>query len=151
MKMLKTLILFLASCLFSLMGYAGSFNETDGVAIKGHDPVAYFTEQKALPGTAEFKAEHQGSTFHFSSAANRDAFLANPGKYAPQYGGYCAFGVSRGYKADTDPKAFTVIDGKLYLNYSGEVKDMWSKDIPGYRIKADKNWTDVEKTTKVIR
>ena len=148
---MKSLATFLAAALLSLSAWAGSFHETDGVAIKGYDPVAYFTDKKAEAGGAEFKAEHKGSIFYFKTAANRDAFLAAPDKYAPQYGGYCAFGVSRGYKADTDPKAFTIVDGKLYLNYNGEVKDMWSKDVPGHLNKADSKWAEVEKTTKVIR
>jgi YHS domain-containing protein len=130
---------------------AGEFNETDGVAIQGYDPVAYMIEQKAEKGRAEFIGSFKGSTFRFKSAANRDLFLANPEKYAPQYGGYCAFGVSRGYKAATSPDAFTVVDGKLYLNYNGEVKATWGKDLPGYIGKADAQWATVEKTTKVVR
>ncbi len=130
---------------------AGSFNETDGVAIDGYDPVAYMAEQKAVKGSAEFTSVHKGSVFHFKNAANRDTFVVNPEKFAPQYAGYCAFGVSRGYKAVTSPDAFTVVDGKLYLNYNLEVKTMWAKDTPGYIGKADGNWATVEKTTKVNR
>ena len=130
---------------------AGSFNETDGVAIDGYDPVAYLTEQKAVKGHADFTAVYKGSTFHFKNAANRDSFAASPEKFAPQFGGYCAFGVSRGYKAVTSPDAFTVVDGKLYLNYNAEVKTMWTQDMPGHIRKADGNWSTVEKTTKVNR
>lgn len=130
---------------------AGEFNETDGVAIKGFDPVVYITEQAAVPGGAEFSSVHKGSTFHFRNAGNRDAFNANPDRYAPQYGGYCAYGVSRGYKAATTPDAFSVIDGKLYLNYNAEVKTLWSKDIPGFIDKANAQWPTVAKTTKVSR
>ena len=143
----------IAAALFcaALTVMAGSYHETDGVAIEGYDPVAYMTEHKAAKGHAEFSNVHKGSVFHFKDAANRDAFIANPDKFAPQYGGYCAFGVSRGYKAATSPDAFTVVDGKLYLNYNAEVKTMWSSDIPAYVRKADRNWTVVEKTTKVSR
>ena len=130
---------------------AGQFYETDGVAIGGFDPVAYMTAQKAVVGSADFTSVHKGSTFRFKSAANRDAFAANPEKFAPQYDGYCAFGVSRGYKAVTSPNAFTVVDGKLYLNYNAEVKAMWSKDAAGYIGKADANWAAVAKTTKINR
>ncbi len=140
-----------AMIIASLSAMAGTFNETNGVAIDGFDPVAYLTEQKAIKGSAEFSNVYKDSTFHFKSAANRDAFIANPEKFAPQYAGYCAFGVSRGYKAATTPDAFTVVDGKLYLNYNAEVKTMWAKDMPGYIGKADSNWAAVEKTTKVIR
>jgi hypothetical protein len=123
---------------------AGAFNETNGVAIDGFDPVAYMQEKKAVKGGAAFTHTFKGSVFQFKSAANRDAF-------APQYDGYCAFGVSRGYKAVTSPEAFTVSDGKLYLNFNNEVKAMWSKDMPGFIGKADANWPVVEKTTKVMR
>ncbi len=130
---------------------AGEFNETDGVAISGFDTVAYVNEQKAVRGSAEFSSAYKGASFHFKSAANRDAFIANPEKFAPQYGGYCAYGVSRGYKAATTADAFSVIDGKLYLNYNAEVKTLWAKDVPGYIAKADAHWPTVAKTTKVNR
>jgi YHS domain-containing protein len=97
---------------------AGEFFEEDGVAIRGYDPIAYFAEMKPVKGLAEFHAEYQGSTFYFSSAAHRDTFTASPDKFAPQYGGYCAFGMAKGYKAVIDPDAFTVVGDKLYLNYS---------------------------------
>lgn len=130
---------------------AGAFNETNGVAIDGYDPVAYLQEKQATKGNAEFTNRFKGSVFHFKSAANRDTFAAKPEKFAPQYDGYCAFGVSRGYKAATSSDAFTVVDGKLYLNFSTEVKAMWNKDIPGFIGKADANWPTVEKATKVMR
>ena len=135
----------------STLVVAGEFNETDGAAIGGYDPVAYLTERKAERGSGEFTGMYKGSTFRFKTAANRDLFLANAEKYAPQYGGYCAFGVSRGYKAGISPDAFSVIDGKLYLNYNTDVKATWSKDVSGYVGKANEKWADVEKTTKVIR
>jgi YHS domain-containing protein len=130
---------------------AGAFNETNGVAIDGYDPVAYLEEKQATKGNAEFTNRFKGSVFHFKSAANRDAFAAKPERFAPQYDGYCAFGVSRGYKAATSPDAFTVVDGKLYLNFNAVVKAMWTKDMPGFIGKADTNWPTVEKTTKVMR
>ena len=130
---------------------AGAFNETHGVAIDGFDPVAYMTEKSALKGRAEFTHVFKGSVFHFKSAENRDVFSANPEKFAPQYDGYCAFGVSRGYKAVTSPEAFTVVDGKLYLNFNADVKTMWAKDLKGYIGKADGFWAAVEKTTKILR
>lgn len=129
---------------------AGEYFEKDGVAIRGYDPVAYFTEMKPVKGSAEFHATHEGSTFYFVSAAHRDAFMANPSKYAPQYGGFCAYGMAKGYKASIDPVAFTVAGGKLYLNYSEAVRSRWTGDIPGYVKKADANWSEVRGVTKVV-
>lgn len=129
--------------------FAGEYYEKEGVAIHGYDPIAYFAEMKPVKGLAEFHAEHQGSTFYFSSGANRDTFAANPDKFAPQYGGYCAFGMAKGYKATIDPAAFTVAGDKLYLNYSDTVRSQWVSDIPGYIRKANANWPDVKKLTKV--
>ena len=102
-----------------------------------------------MKGLPEFQAEYQGSTFYFSSAANRERFSANPDKFAPQYGGYCAFGMANGYKAVIDPAAFTVVEDKLYLNYSEAIRSKWQTDIPGYIRKANTNWPDVKRLTKV--
>jgi YHS domain-containing protein len=129
---------------------AGEVFEKDGVALRGYDAVAYFSDQKPLKGVPVHQAEYKGSTFYFVSRANRDAFIADPARYAPQYGGFCAFGLSGGYKAATDPAAFTIVDGKLYLNYNGEVQKQWRADIPGSVMKADKNWPAVSSQTKVI-
>lgn len=130
--------------------WAGEYFEKDGVALRGHDPVAYFSENKPVKGWPEYKAEHKGSIFHFASKANRDAFVAEPNKYAPQYGGFCAFGMSNGYKAATDPAAFRVVDGKLYLNYNRDVQAMWSADIAEFVVKADGHWPTASSQTKVI-
>lgn len=144
----RFLILMLA-VVFATPAFAGEYFERDGVAIYGYDPIAYFAEMKPVKGSAEFRAEYQGSTFHFSSATNRDRFTADPDKFAPQYGGYCAFGLAKGYKAVIDPAAFTVVGDKLYLNYSDTVRSKWVLDIPGYIRKANENWPDVRKLTKV--
>ncbi len=96
-----------------------SANSND-VAIKGYDPVAYFTDSKAVKGDQAFSAAHKNAIYHFSTAGNRDAFKADPEKYAPQYGGYCAFGVAMGKKFETDPNAWKVVDNKLYLNLEQE-------------------------------
>jgi YHS domain-containing protein len=139
-----------ALLLLATTAWAGEFYEKDGVAIKGYDPVAYFTESKAVAGTPEHTAEYKGSTFRFASKENRDAFVAEPEKYAPQYGGFCAFGAAGGYKAKIDPAAFTVVDEKLYLNYDARVQKMWAKDIPGFVAKADAKWPEVSRQTKVV-
>ena len=129
--------------------FAGECFEQDGVAIFGYDPIAYFAEIKPVKGLAEFHPEYQGSTFYFSPAANRDTFTANPDTFAPQYGGYCAFGMAKGYKATIDPAAFAVVGDKLYLDYSETVRSQWVSDIPGYIHKATANWPQVRKLTKV--
>jgi YHS domain-containing protein len=134
----------LAALLLSLVGAAHAAGESNvdssGLALKGYDPVAYFSEKKPVPGKPEFTARHEGATYRFASAANRDAFAAAPANYAPQYGGYCAFGAASGYKAPIEPDAWTVVDGKLYLNYNRSVRSQWSSDIPGFVRKADANW-----------
>ena len=123
--------------------------ERKGLAIDGYDPVAYFTERKPMKGVPEFRADYQDSTFQFVSADHRDRFAADPEKFVPQYGGYCAYGTAKGYKAKIDPEAFTVVQGKLYLNYSDAVQTRWLSDIPGYIQKADANWPEVQKQTRV--
>ena len=117
--------------------------DSSGLALKGYDPVAYFAEGKPVQGKPELTASHEGATYRFASAANRDAFAAAPGKYAPQYGGYCAYGMASGYKAPIEPDAWTIVDGKLYLNYNRSVRSRWSADIPGFIGKADANWPTV--------
>ena len=86
-----------------------------------------------------------GAKWLFSSAEHRDAFAKEPEKYAPQYGGYCAYGVSQGYAVKIEPDAWTIVNGKLYLNYDRGVQKTWEKDLPGYIAKADKNWPGVLK------
>ena len=114
---------------------------TDEGAIRGYDPVAYFTDDKAVKGSAEFTIDWNGATWRFASAANRDAFAADPLRYAPQYGGHCAFAMSTGKLVPTDPEAWHIADGKLYLNYSKRVQRRWLRDVPGYVAKADAQWT----------
>ena len=131
----------LLACLAATAYAAGESNvDASGLALKGYDPVAYFTEQQPVRGKAEFTASHEGAIYRFASAANRDAFAAAPAKYVPQYGGYCAYGTASGYKAPIEPDAWTIVDGKLYLNYNQSVRSRWSGDIPGYVRKADQEW-----------
>jgi YHS domain-containing protein len=111
-----------------------------GIAIDGHDPVAYFTLNQATPGNEAITATHQGATYRFVSADNKALFEADPDKYAPQYGGYCAYGASQGYKAPVEADKFSIVDGKLYLNYNGRVQSTWRKDTAGYIDKADAFW-----------
>ncbi len=111
-----------------------------GVAIKGYDPIAYFTDGKPVKGSKGFSVEWQKATWQFVTAKNRDAFSKDPEKYAPQYGGYCAYAVSKGYTADIDPNSWKIVNGKLYLNYNAEAQQLWAKDIPGNIAKANQNW-----------
>ncbi|RYC71434.1 YHS domain-containing (seleno)protein [Spirosoma sordidisoli] len=115
-----------------------------GKAINGYDPVAYFTEHKPVPGDPAITYRYEGADWYFASEKNRDAFKANPVTYAPQYGGYCAFGTSRGYKAPTEAAAWTIVDDKLYLNYNTSVRTEWNKDQTGYIKKADANWPSIK-------
>jgi YHS domain-containing protein len=116
--------------------------DAQGVAIHGFDPVAYFTAGKAVPGKAEWSTKWQGAEWRFASAEDRDLFVKSPEKYAPQYGGHCAYGMALGHLAPTDPKAWKVVDGKLYLNFNKDVQAQWQKDTAGWIPKADKNWAD---------
>jgi YHS domain-containing protein len=111
-----------------------------GLALGGYDPVAYFTDSAAVKGSPAITMTRDGATYRFSSEAHRDMFLANPAKYVPLYGGYCAYGVANGHKVDVDPEAFRVYEGRLYLNYSKGVQGRWLKDIPGNIAAAERNW-----------
>ncbi len=134
-------LLFLAVALFVMpVPVRAEVFSTEGVALGGTDPVAYFTEGKPVEGSSDYSFDYQGATWHFASAANRDAFAADPGKYAPQYGGYCAYGLAQGALVETVPEAWSIVDGKLYLNFSKGVQQRWEQDIPGYIAKADSNW-----------
>lgn len=111
-----------------------------GVAVGGYDAVAYFKDGKPAKGDPAITLEHMGATWRFASAENRDAFRADPMRYAPQYGGYCAWAVSEGYTAEGDPLAWTVSDGKLYLNANKKVQARWEKAIPHHIKRGDVNW-----------
>ena len=118
--------------------------DSDGVAIKGYDPVAYFTDHKAEKGSASFTSTYQGATYQFNSAAHKALFDGNPAKYAPQYGGFCTYGVSKGDAAPADPTAFNIIDGKLYLQYSPIVRTLFNQDPAGNLKNADANWPKLQ-------
>jgi YHS domain-containing protein len=137
-------LLFSLLLLLAAPALAGPVNETGGIAIKGYDPVAYFTDAKAVKGSPAHQHAWRGATWHFASAEHRDAFAADPEKYAPRYGGFCAYGVAQGYKVQIDPEAWSIVDGVLYLNYSPSVKRDWLKDTTGYITKADANWPGLE-------
>ena len=109
------------------------------LALQGYDTVAYFTAGEPTKGTAEYSTTYQGAEFRFASEENLNLFLGDPAKYAPQYGGYCAWAVAQGKTAKGDARRWAVVDGKLYLNYSKSVQQQWVQDIPGNIAKAEKN------------
>lgn len=119
------------------------FTTAEG-AINGYDAVAYFTESKPLAGTKANSFVWKGETWYFASTENLEMFKTNPEKYVPQFGGYCAYGMSRGYKAKTDADAWTIVDGKLYLNYNVEVRKIWSENQSERIEKANQNWPTVK-------
>lgn len=112
----------------------------DGVAIAGADPVAYFTDEQFVAGSTEYTHEWQGTTWQFANAENRDRFASDPEAYAPQYGGYCAWAVGQNALAAIDPNAWSIVDGKLYLNANERIQTRWSEDIPGNIALAEANW-----------
>ena len=120
-------------------------NNAGGVALRGHDTVAWFTEGRPRRGQAAFQADHAGVAWHFASAANLARFEADPAAFAPAFGGYCAFGVARGYKVDIDPEAWHIEAGVLYLNYDRGVQRQWRRDIPGHIARAAANWPRLAK------
>ena len=130
---------------------ATEVNTIDGIALHGFDPVAYFTQKKAVKGDAQLTAVYHGVTYEFVSKEDQAAFQANPEKYVPQYGGFCAFAVSKGAKADIDPHEFTINNGKLYVNNSDRAQKLFLEDVKGNIEKADQNWADVAKQSKIIR
>jgi YHS domain-containing protein len=117
----------------------------DQPAVSGHDPVAYFTAGKPTPGRADLTVVHEGATWRFATPENRAAFIANPAKYAPQFGGYCAWAMSQGRLSGPDPTIWRIVDGKLYLNCSKNAEAKWLADVPGNIAKAEIFWdTQVE-------
>ncbi|WP_326520696.1 YHS domain-containing (seleno)protein [Leptothoe spongobia] len=119
------------------------FVDNSGLAIRGTDPVAYFTQGGPVAGSTEFTHTWNNATWQFATAENRDLFVANPEQYAPQYGGFCAWAVSQGYTASIDPNAWRIVDGKLYLNYNKGVQRQWERDIPGNISQANANWPGI--------
>lgn len=112
----------------------------EGAAIGGYDVVAYHTEEKAVKGNEQFTSLYNESVWRFASAENKAKFDADPVKYAPQYGGYCAYGLSNGFIIDSDPEAFSLVDGKLYLNNTFSVRDTWLENTSFYINNADVSW-----------
>ena len=121
-----------------LIGY-----DPSGVAIRGYDTVAYFTEGKPVEGSDDFTADWEGATWRFASQEHLDLFEADPAKYAPQYGGYCAYGVAQDSLVKIEPDLWTIVDGKLYLNYDDDIQEKWERDISGFIETADGKFEDL--------
>jgi hypothetical protein len=113
------------------------------LALRGYDAVAYSADGKAVQGVPAFEYRWMNAVWRFASADHLDRFKKEPERYAPQFGGYCAYAVSQGHTADGDPTVWRVVDGRLYLNYSTDVQKLWEKDVPGYITKAQQNWPTV--------
>jgi YHS domain-containing protein len=144
---MKKILLIVTGVLFttlSLFAQKSAVFEKSGKAIRGYDPVAYFTDGKPVEGKDEFVYNWSNANWYFSSQQNLNLFKTNPGKYVPQYGGYCAYGLSRGYKASTVPEAWTIDNGKLYLNYSLSVRNDWDKNRQERIQKADSYWPQIK-------
>lgn len=124
---------------------AENINLKNGIAIQGYDPVAYFTVSKPTQGDKTIQTNYGGATYYFTSQENKDAFTKNPEQYVPQYGGFCAYGMSEGYKAPVKPEAFTIVNNKLYLNYNLKVREDWSKNKEARIEKATVNWEKIKK------
>lgn len=154
---MKLLLLFILSFSFqafavqpevNTFGEGGSFlsdpPRTD-TAIKGYDSVAYFTMNRPVKGSEAFVTVWKGAKWKFSSKENLEKFVKEPETFAPQYGGYCAYGVAKGNLVKIEPDQFKVVNGKLYLNYDEDVSEDWKKDIPGYIKSADKKFAELLK------
>ncbi|MCH9648917.1 MAG: hypothetical protein K0U98_11815 [Deltaproteobacteria bacterium] len=114
------------------------------LALRGFDAVAYFTVGAPRLGSADLSTLHEGAVYRFSSSENQKAFEADPERYLPAYGGFCAYGISAGAKFDGDPEVFSIVDGRLFLNLSPKVQKKWQKDVGGHVTKADTNWKRIE-------
>jgi YHS domain-containing protein len=111
-----------------------------GIGVRGYDPVAYFTDAKAVQGNASISSSADGVIYYFATPEHKAAFDSNPAKYEPQFGGYCAYGLSRGSLIEIDPMAFQIVNGRLLLQYSKGVMEKFNKDATTNLQKADQNW-----------
>lgn len=151
MKFITTLLLFVVFTTNAVDAQQNNrtkhFNTEGNLAIQGYDPVAYFTENKAIKGKKEFAVNADGIVYHFASANNKNLFLKNPASYEPQYGGWCAYAMgSYGEKVSIDPETFKILNGKLYLFYhswTNNTLTKWNKDESNLKAKADKTWAGI--------
>lgn len=118
--------------------------DINDLAIQGYDPVSYFTKLTPTKGNVNYTATYKGGIYRFTTEENRDLFRSNPTKYAPQFGGFCAFGVSMDKKFDTDPLAWKIVEDKLYLNLNKNVQKKWLTDVSGYVSAANDSWGEIK-------
>ena len=133
--------------LVASMASASAFAEDNSHStpgVSGYDPVAYFTDSKAMRGSGFHVTVVDGVTYAFASAEHQKMFEANPRKYLPAYGGYCAYGLGVGKKFVADPEVWRIVEGILYLNLDKGIQQKWEKDIPGYIKKGDANWVTMK-------
>lgn len=144
-RLIRTLVLAMAILAVPLAMAASDLNlDANGVALHGYDPVAYFTDKKAVKGSSKFSHKAGDATYYFASAKHRDRFAKAPAKYVPQFGGYCAMGTAMGKKLDVDPQAWKIVGGKLYLNLNKDVQKKWLSDVPGHLGQADAKWAQIK-------
>lgn len=146
MKSNKTIVLAAIAMLVAIVS-APAFGKdythsTPGIS--GYDPVSYFTDGKPVKGNGYHVTDFEGVTYAFASEGHKKLFEANPKKYVPAYGGYCAYGVAVGKKFVADPEVWKVVDGTLYLNLDRDIQRKWQKDVPGNIKKADRNWSEIK-------
>jgi YHS domain-containing protein len=131
------------------LSYDSSFKvDSNGVAIRGYDPVAYFTQREARRGSEEHQYEWEGAKWYFLNEDHKKLFMQNPEKYAPQYGGHCAYAVAKNYLADGDPERWAVVGGKLYLNFNAEAQSLWAQNTQLYIKTGNRNWPNLQKTIR---
>ena len=142
---MKKLLLLLLVVSFSTLGQGKSLQNLDksGIAIQGYDPVAFFTQNRPVKGLPEFESQYQGARYLFASADDKAAFDANPAKYEPQFGGFCAYGVSKGKTVPVKIEAFQIVNGRLLMQYDLDIKKEFNKDTQGNLQKADQNWPGI--------
>jgi len=136
-----------ATLVISSISFASTIDvntNANDLAIHGYDPVSYFTNGKAAKGDHKYSASYKSAIYHFSSVKNRILFQADPEQFVPQFGGYCAMGVVLNKKLDTDPTAWKIVGGKLYLNLNKAVQKKWLSDVPGYIETADRTWSGIQ-------
>lgn len=141
---MKTKMLCFVGLLVLVFGSVAAARAAENLQIKGYDPVAYFTAGKPAKGDSKFEYKWMDGTYRFATQENLELFKKTPEKYAPQYGGYCAYGMSEGYPAPIDPEAWTIVNGKLYLNYNKSVQKRWLENRDQRIIQADKNWPAIK-------
>jgi len=156
-RLLSALFVFVMATAYGVTPGNGSQTEVvaalnlqHGVALRGYDPVAYVTEAKPIAGNPAISYQWQGATWLFATQKHREAFKADPARYAPQFGGYCAFAVAQGTTADGDPHQWAIVDGKLYVNNNAIAKKLWDQNRPANIAAGDRNWPLIPKRALTI-